>query len=115
MRRQKPVLRDMVNAFDAIHIARRDGVERGQAPWMSFGSETFAQRLQHRIGAPQCGGGGDGHNRIIGNARDRFGRADMLAHRSDPAVIDCGALAGLGGLGNGGSNGQRLDPVDSIG
>ena len=82
---------------------------------MPLGPEPFAQRLEHRIGTAQGRGRGDGDNRIIGNARDRFGRADMLAHRSDPAVIDCGALAGLGGLGHGGCNGQGLDPVDSIG
>lgn len=54
--RQQPVLGQMVDPLDAIHVARRDRMQRGQVARVAFGIETGADGGQHRIRAAQTRG-----------------------------------------------------------
>jgi hypothetical protein len=79
-----PVLRDVVDPLHAIHVARRDGVQRGQVARMPLGLEPCADGGQHRIRAAQRGGGRHGHHRAVRDARGGFVQADELAHAQTP-------------------------------
>ena len=51
--RQQPLLRQMINPLDAIHVARRNRVQGGQAARVALGQIARANRCQHLVGAPQ--------------------------------------------------------------
>ena len=57
---------DVINAFDARHIACRDGMEHGEILWMLFAVEAFAESFQNSIGAAEARGGIDGDGCAIG-------------------------------------------------
>ena len=70
---ERVVLRDVVNAFDAVHIPRRYRVKGGDAPWVPLLAEPRTQCFQHLVRAPQRRGGGYRHHGPIWYSGNRLG------------------------------------------
>ena len=60
-------LREVVDALDAPHVARRDRMKGRHVPRMTFGLEPFSDRSQHGVGATERRRRGDGDDRAVGN------------------------------------------------
>jgi len=71
---QQPLPGDVIDALDAPHIPRRNGVQRGEVLWMTGRLEMLADGGQHRVGAAQAAGGRDGDNGLIGDESGCSGR-----------------------------------------
>ena len=79
--RQQPVLCQMVNALDAVHVARRDRADDGQVSGKAVPGEPRADGGQHHVRAPERGRRRDGQHRGIGNLQGRFRRAHQFRPR----------------------------------
>jgi hypothetical protein len=51
--RKQAILRDVVDALDAVHVARGDRMDRGQVARVPLGLEPRAERCEHHIRAAQ--------------------------------------------------------------
>ena len=82
MRADQSWLGNVINAFDAGHVAGRDGMEHGEISRMLFAVEAFAEGFQDSIGAAQAGRGIDGDGCAIGDIFYGFCGADNFGHLS---------------------------------
>ena len=74
----RPVLGDVVDALDPVHVAGGDRMERGQVARVALCVEARADRGQHPVRAAEPGGGGDrDHGPVRDPRRRRLGRDDL--------------------------------------
>ena len=71
---------EVIDAADAVHVARGDRVQSREVARVAFGGEACAERLQHLVGTAQAAGGADRDDVAVADQlRCLFG-GDELAH-----------------------------------
>lgn len=80
VRGQQPRLGDVVDALDAVEIARRDRQHHGQSARMLLGLEPRADGAQHRVGNGEAGRGTDRDDGVVGNLLGRTGGGYDFRH-----------------------------------
>ena len=93
----RPVLGDVVDALDAVHVAGGDRMQRRQVARVALGVEARADRGQHRVRAAEPARGADRDHRAVGDQRRRRlrPRRSSKCHRSEPLVVDAHRASGL--------------------
>ena len=80
--RQQPILCDMVDALDAVHVAGCNRVQRGQSARMAGIAKPLAQGRQHLVRAAQRRRRRNRHHSPVGDTQHSLGCRYQFSHAS---------------------------------